>query len=74
MYRNDIEGFNARTRLMVERSKKDIPLGLEIPTSSDSYQVKKQEMTPDDEGFWYDDEDDNESFGVSSDDDCDDDE
>jgi hypothetical protein len=66
MYRNDLEEFHARTKLMVDRSKRDIPLDLEIPTSSESYIVKRQEMTPDDEHFWYD--DDEGSFGVSSDD------
>ena len=69
MFRNDYESFKARTRLMVENSRSDVPLDLEIPTSSEGYQIKRQEMTPeDDEGFWYDDEDD-ESFGVSSEED-----
>ncbi|KAJ3309946.1 hypothetical protein HDV04_005515 [Boothiomyces sp. JEL0838] len=70
MYRKDRDQYNAIVKKQVEESKKNIPLEVHIPTTDDQYQVKyqKQEMTPDDNDFWCED-DDQESFGVDSDDD-----
>jgi ubiquitin-conjugating enzyme E2 R len=68
LYRNDREAYNQIVRSQVEKSKKDIPEDLVIPTSSDAYQAKtvKQEASPEDEEFWYDDVESEEGFPSSA--------
>lgn len=54
MYRLDREAYNSRVRSQVEASKKDIPEGLKIPTSTDDFVVQKKQTDDDqDENFWY---------------------
>jgi len=54
MYRLDREAYNSLVRSQVEASKKDIPEGLKIPTSTDDFVVQKKQADDDqDENFWY---------------------
>lgn len=66
MFRNDHEKYKAVVGEQVEKSKKDIPLNLVIPMSSEQYVGKSKtdlaDKTPDD--FWYDD-DEEEDFDFS---------
>jgi ubiquitin-conjugating enzyme E2 R len=72
-YRNDRENYNKIILTQVERSKKDIPPDLVIPTSSDAYQAKPKEIdnSPDDEEFWYNEESDEGGFPTTSEDELD---
>ncbi|TPX61882.1 hypothetical protein PhCBS80983_g00829 [Powellomyces hirtus] len=70
-FRKDKKAFDAKVKELVEKSKKDIPADLVMPTSEADFLVKRPIEIEEDENFWYeeddddDDEDEDEDHGGS---------
>ncbi|KAJ3022094.1 hypothetical protein HKX48_007027 [Thoreauomyces humboldtii] len=57
-FRKDPQAFAEKVRTLVERSKKDIPADLVMPTSEEDFHVKRPAEVEEDENFWYEEDDD----------------
>ncbi|TPX36922.1 hypothetical protein SmJEL517_g01083 [Synchytrium microbalum] len=71
-YRQDRVGYDKKVRQQVELSKKNIPMGMKMPTTAADFVLKPPIKEIEDDSFWHDDYDDQDGDDDGDDEEMDD--